>query len=193
MQVINRQISLIRHAPVTPSSRLFGQTDADIIPLEDNDINRLSLALEHCDAVFASPAKRCVKTCEAIFPNQPAPQLIDAFWEQNFGAWEDKAYTDIPDIGNLQGDALVTFRPPHGESFADVCARAIPALINIIETTNHKHMAIFAHAGVIRAFISYALDSRSAALKCEVDTLSLTRLRILPDGQATLINSNITS
>ena len=45
------------------------------------------------------------------------------------------------------------FRPPDGESFADVCNRTTPAT-NIINYTDHT-IAIFAHAGVIRAALSY--------------------------------------
>lgn len=192
MQFKNRQITLIRHAAVTPSDRLFGRTDADITPPSDTEIIRLRAALSTCDAVYSSPAKRCIKTCKAILPNVQSPQLIDAFWEQNFGSWEDRLYTDIPDIGPLEGEKLVQFRPPDGESFADVCNRTTPALQNIINYTDHHHIAIFAHAGVIRAALSYALDSQKAALKFEVDTLSMTCLRILPDGQLTVIRSNIT-
>ncbi len=193
MQFRNRQITLVRHAPVTPSDRLFGRTDADIMPLPEEDIDRLSRSLKACDAVYTSPAIRCVKTCKAVLPNVPAPQPVDAFWEQNFGSWEAMLYADIPDIGHLQGNELTSFRPPQGESFSDLCSRTIPALQAIIKNTDSQHIALFAHAGVIRSFLSCALESQPAALKFEIDTLSMTCLRILPDGQLTVIASNITS
>ena len=47
--------------------------------------------------------------------------------------------------------------------------------------------AIFAHAGVIRSCLALAFDSPSAALKCEINPLSVTRLRALPDGQFSVV------
>ena len=188
---MNRQLTLVRHAPVTPSGILFGQTDADITPPSKAEINALHYHLAECDALYSSPAQRCIKTCSAVFPDKPSPALVDAFWEQSFGTWEGKPYTELPDIGTLEGEALVTFRPPEGESFADICDRVVPSLQSIISQTEDKHIVIFAHAGVIRAVLSYALDNRQAALKFEIDTVSATKFRILPDGKLTVISSNI--
>ena len=145
--------------------------------------------LTDCQALYSSPAIRCVKTCEAVFPGGH-PQRIEAFWEQSFGDWDGLAFEDVPDIGPLKGDDLVQFAPPNGESFADLCDRVQPALIRLLDAEQAHSTAVFVHAGVIRACLGLAFDSPSAALRCEIDPLSVTRLRALPDGQFSVVCVN---
>ena len=96
----------------------------------------------------------------------------------------------MPNIGPLKGDDLVQFAPPNGESFADLCDRVQPALIRLLDAEQAHSTAVFVHAGVIRACLALAFDSPSAALKCEIDPLSVTRLRALPDGQFSVVCVN---
>ena len=145
--------------------------------------------LTDCEALYSSPAVRCVKTCHAVFPGR-SPKHKEAFWEQSFGDWDGLAFEDVPDVGPLQGDELVQFAPPNGESFADLCARVQPALIGLLDTEQALSTAVFAHAGVIRSCLALAFESPSAALRCEIDPLSVTRLRALPDGQFSVVCVN---
>ena len=192
MMFANRTLSLIRHAPSTPHGRLYGRTDADIISPTKQDIERLAPQLADASAIYSSPAKRCLKSCASILPDRPAPKQIDAFWEQNFGDWEDTAYDELPDIGDLYGAELADFRPPLGESFSDICARVIPTLNTLLAQDKAEHIAIFAHAGVIRAILSFAFESQIAALKCTIETLSITQFHILADGKLSVISVNST-
>ena len=184
-----RDLCLIRHARARPAGFLYGRTDADCDEIEPPLKVRLSQILTHCQALYSSPAIRCVKTCEAVFPGR-RPQRIEAFWEQSFGDWDGLAFEDVPDVGSLEGDDLVQFAPPNGESFADLCARVQPALIGLLDTEQARSTAAFAHAGVIRACLALAFDSPSAALRCEIDPLSVTRLRVLPDSQFSVVCVN---
>ena len=184
-----RDICLIRHARARPAGFLYGRTDADCDEIEPPLKDRLSQILTDCQALYSSPAIRCMKTCEAVFPGR-RPQRIEAFWEQSFGDWDGLAFEDVPDVGPLKGDDLVHFAPPNGESFADLCARVQPALIGLLDTEQARSTAVFAHAGVIRACLALAFDSPSAALRCEIDSLSVTRLRALSDGQFSVVYVN---
>ena len=184
-----RDLCLIRHARARPDGFLYGRTDADCDEIETAAKDRLSKILTDCQAFYTSPAVRCVKTCQAVFPGHP-PQRIEAFWEQSFGDWDGCAIEDVPDVGPLQGDELVRFAPPNGESFADLCARVQPALMGLLDTEQAHSTAVFAHAGVIRACLALAFDSPSAALRCEIDLLSVTRLRALPDSQFSVVCIN---
>ena len=185
----HRNIYLIRHAPARPASFLYGRTDADCDEIEPPLKDRLSQILTDCQALYSSPAIRCVKTCEAIFPGR-RPQRIEAFWEQSFGDWDGLALEDVPDVGPLKGQDLVQFAPPNGESFSDLCARVQPALIRLLDAEQAHSTAVFVHAGVIRACLGLAFDSLSAALRCEIDPLSVTRLRALPDSQFSVVCVN---
>ena len=182
----HRDLFLIRHAPTRPAGFLYGHTDADCDEIEPIVKDRLNQMLTDCEALYSSPAIRCVKTCHAVFPGR-SPKHKEAFWEQSFGDWDGLAFENVPDVGPLQGDKLVQFAPPNGESFADLCARVQPALIGLLDTEQSRSTAVFAHAGVIRACLALAFDSPLAALRCEIDPLSVTRLRALPDGQFSVV------
>ena len=184
-----RDLCLIRHARAQPAGFLYGQTDADCDEIEPPSKDRLRQMLIDCQAFYSSPAIRCAKTCEAVFPGC-RPQRIEAFWEQSFGDWDGLPFEDVPDVGSLKGNDLVQFTPPNGESFADLCARVQPALIRLLEAEQAHSTAIFVHAGVIRACLGLAFDSLSAALRCEIDPLSVTRLRALPDSQLSVVCVN---
>ena len=177
-----RDLCLIRHARAQPAGFLYGRTDADCDEIEPLVKDYLKQMLTDCEAWYSSPAVRCVKTCHAVFPGR-SPIHKEAFWEQSFGDWDGLAFENVPHVGPLQGDELVQFAPPNGESFADLCARVQPAIIGLLDTEQARSTAIFAHAGVIRSCLALAFDSPSAALKCEIDPLSVTLLRALPDGQ----------
>ena len=185
----HRDLCLIRHAPARPAGFLYGRTDADCYEIEPPVKARLNQMLTDCEALYSSPALRCVKTCHAVFPGR-SPKHKEAFWEQSFGDWDGLAFEAVPDVGPLQGDELVQFAPPNGESFADLCARVQPALIGLLDTEQAHSTAVFAHAGVIRSCLALAFDSASAALRCEIDPLSVTRLRALPDGQFSVVCVN---
>ena len=121
------------------------------------------------------------------------PTEIPQFWEQSFGAWEGLAFDKLPDIGDLSGEALTHFTPPDGESFADVCKRVQPALLDLLAQDPAEAIAIFGHAGMIRAILALAFGSQTAALRCEIGHLSLTRLRVLPQQQFSVVCINATS
>ena len=185
----HRDLCFIRHAPTRPAGFLFGRTDADCDEIEPRIKDQLRQVLTDCEALYSSPAIRCLKTCLAVFPGR-APKHKEAFWEQSFGDWDGLAFEDVPDVGPLQGEELVQFAPPNGESFADLCTRVQTALIGLLDTEQVRSTAVFTHAGVIRACLALAFDSPSAALRCEIDPLSVTRLRALPDGQFSVVCVN---
>ncbi|MGF6862486.1 alpha-ribazole phosphatase [Rhodobacteraceae bacterium MBR-64] len=166
------ELILIRHAPAHDGGRLAGRRDvgARIPPPEV-----LAALRAHIGPVrlVASPARRCLQTAGALWPDQKVQQ--DArLWEQDFGAWEGVAYVDLPDLGPLSTPDLATHRPPGGESFDDLCTRVRPALAELGEQGGR--IAVIAHAGVVRAGLAHALGSILAALAFQVAPLSITRL-----------------
>ena len=128
----HRDLYLIRHAPARPAGFLYGRTDADCDEIKPPVKDRLSQMLTDCQALYSSPASRCVNTCQAVFPGR-SPQQIEAFWEQSFGDWDGRANENVPDVGPLQGDDLVRFTPPNGESFAELKLRVVKELQNIFD------------------------------------------------------------
>jgi broad specificity phosphatase PhoE len=123
--------------------------------------------------ILSSPAQRCLGLANALHrlrmparkngatddaeKNNPAMKIpamncpmpaIDArLLEMNFGDWEGCAWSDVPrEQLDLWALDVVGYRPPGGESFADVIARVGDALAGLRE----PHL-IVTHGGVIRA------------------------------------------
>jgi len=180
---------LIRHAPSEPQGRLYGRVDVPARIEGEPGIAALRELLDGVGRRVSSPARRCRETATAIWPDGPAE--VDArLWEQDFGAWDGKPFSEIPDVGPLPTEQLAAHRPPGGESFNDVVRRATPALREIAEANREAPVAVIAHAGTIRAALALALGANGPALAFEIAPLSVTRLRLLPSGDFSITCTN---
>ena len=186
-------LTFIRHAPSEPSGFLYGRYDADIGAIAPDTILFLRAQIIEDSLIICSPATRCLKTCDAVLSKANPRQTHDALWEQSFGTWDGTAFSKLPDIGILAGDALADFRPPDGESFSDLCRRAHPIIENICLNESAQNITFFVHAGVIRAALSLAFSSHISALSCEIDPLSVTRLRYLGEQGFSVVSVNRTA
>ena len=186
-------LTFIRHAPSRPSGFLYGRYDADIATIAPNNISFLRAQIIEDSLIICSPATRCLKTCDAVLSKANPRQTDDALWEQSFGTWDGTAFSQLPDIGILAGEALADFTPPDGESFSDLCGRVHPIIENICLNESAQNITFFVHAGVIRAALSLAFSSHISALCCEIDPLSVTRLRYLGEQGFSVVSVNRTA
>jgi alpha-ribazole phosphatase len=166
------ELCLIRHAPALSEGRMAGRRDVGADCSDAQAFAALRARLPKT-ARLISPALRCRQTAAALWPDLPTPPTDPRLWEQDFGAWEDRPYADLPDLGALSLADLAAHRPPEGESFADLAARVLPALT---EATAAGPCILVAHAGVIRAALGMALGSVPQGLAFQIAPLSLTRL-----------------
>lgn len=177
---------LIRHAPSQPQGRLCGRVDVPARIEGEPGIAALRALLRGVEHRVSSPARRCRQTAAAIWPDGPAAGEDMRLWEQDFGEWDGKLFSEIPDLGPLPPEQLAAHRPAGGESFDDLVRRAAPALREIAEANREAPVAVIAHAGTIRAALALALGASGPALSFEIAPLSVTRLRLLPSGDFTI-------
>ncbi len=170
----NTELLLIRHAPSLDRGRLMGRRDVAADCSDSHTLAAVRAAIGLVDNVVISPARRCVETAAALWPDLEAPASDARLWEQDFGAWEGGQFVDLPDLGPLSPRELAAHRPPGGESFAELCARAQPALAELARRGGR--IAIVAHAGTVRAALALALGSEAPALAFQIAPLSITRL-----------------
>ena len=189
----NKLLTFIRHAPSQPAGFLYGRSDADIGTIVPNIISFLRAQIIDDSLIVCSPATRCQKTCDAVLSKAEPRQTHDELWEQSFGAWDGIAFSQLPDIGKLTGEALADFTPPDGESFSDLCRRVHPIIENICLNESVQNITFFVHAGVIRAALSLAFSSHISALSCEIEPLSVTRLRYLGKQGFSVVSVNRTA
>jgi len=178
-------VILIRHAPSDFAGRLAGRLD---VPARLPQGEALALARDRLSVlsaparVVSSPARRCLESATALCPGADVMHE-SRLWEQDFGDWEGGEYAALPDLGPLAREDLAAFRPPGGESFLDLAARAGAALAEIAST---GPALVFAHAGSIRAALGLALGHAPLGLAFEIAPLSATLVRALPGGQWSL-------
>ena len=176
----------IRHAPVKDHAGLiYGQQDVPADYTETSTaIAALAGALPEAPVLIASDLRRAADTAAAIAAagvDWEKSESEAAFREQHFGEWQGlstSAFAELRDDLPHSGWLAPAFeRPPGGESFADVIARVVPAVIHRTAENVGQDIVAVAHAGSIRAAIAYALGmGAEAALALSLDNLSLTRL-----------------
>lgn len=178
------ELILIRHGATEAPGRLHGRSDPGLAVRPGP--SSLGVA-----AVWTSPALRARETAAALWPDVPACE--DArLWEQDFGVWDGLPYSDLPDLGDLDRDALARHAPEAGESYLTMVARVLPALREAAEAALSAGgaVAVVGHAGTVRAGLALALADPSEALAFEVGYLAATRLRCLPGGRFAVISVN---
>lgn len=190
-------ICLLRHGAVQQQAprRFLGQGDVPLSPQGAAQAQELGARLGHIPftAVFSSPLQRALHTAQLVsgLP-ETAIRRVEAFREIDLGAWEGLSVAEVqaryPGTYEARGADLAHFRPPGGESFADLDRRAWPALLDIVRHSTGP-ILIVAHAGVNRVLLA-----RIAALPlADIFTISQEYgelrwlrcqdqcLRILPD------------
>ncbi len=148
------ELYLVRHGETdwNRQRRIQGLTD---IPLNDNgrrqarDAGAL-LARRRWDAVVASPLARARETAEIIAAELglPAPELVPALVERNYGQAEGMDFLEIerlfPDRGSVPGQ----------ESREEVVERVVLALLALAAAHPGESLVVVSHGGAIRAVLT---------------------------------------
>ena len=148
----------VRHAVVpNPEGRCYGQNDMDC-DVSDHALFRHQAALLPRGAVWVtSGLLRAIKTAETLRAHGAdwrEPEREPRFNEQHFGAWQGLTYADI--AANHGDNHLFwlgppTNRPPGGESFVDLMARAGEAGLAINARHKGRDIVAVPHGGTLRA------------------------------------------
>ena len=166
------RLYLVRHAApeAWSAGRCIGRTDVPLSPVGRLEAEGLAAAFAGLDvaAVYATPLRRAAETAAPIAAAvgrevTPCPGLA----EIDFGAFEGRSRDEIaradPDLYARWTAAPEAVRFPAGESYADVRARAVPAVEDIARRHQDGTAVAVAHAGPIRIVIAAALDMPAAA------------------------------
>lgn len=162
------KIHFIRHGLTDANidGRYIGVTD---LPLSSVGLEELLEIkdkgfLPDCDLVFTSPLKRCVESCEILFPQQEYI-VIDELREYNFGDFENKTANELELLPEyIEWTSGRVAGTPNGEDSSEFTKRICLGLNKIV-----RHMmdlqvyeaAVVVHGGVIMSlFAATALPRR---------------------------------
>ncbi|MCB9959493.1 MAG: histidine phosphatase family protein [Rhodospirillaceae bacterium] len=175
----------VRHAPViNPTGAIYGQLDRQADLSDDAAFTTLARRLPKGAAWCVTPLSRTQDTAARLIAEgiatHGAPAVEPAFLEQSFGNWQGRAHADVAPQGHLAWLAPAAYRPPGGESFAEVCARVSPRLEAMAAAAPAADIVVVAHGGTIRAVLGHCLGlDPETALRFRIATLSLTRITYL--------------
>lgn len=156
------QIHLIRHGAIAENLKgaYIGQSNP---PLSLQGIEKLKEVMQEYEypqnvILFTSPLKRCVQTCEILYPNLTAAR-VDGFMECNFGDWEGKTAAELKDDPRFVSWLSSSDKtpPPNGESGADFTRRickTFERFVNGLIKNGITDAAVISHGGVIMTLLA---------------------------------------
>lgn len=143
---------LIRHTACNVAAGVcYGRLDVPLSATANADITRTLDHVPSVDAIFSSPATRCVTLARRLAQREQREiTLLDALRELDFGAWEGRRWDEIPrsDSDHWAEDPWLR-APPGGETEAALFAR-VSSAYRTIASCDASRVAVVAHGGPLR-------------------------------------------
>ena len=181
------ELWLIRHGETdwNAERRIQGQQHNPLSELGVRQARRLGrrLAGERFDEIYCSDLKRTVQTAELAFPDCTFT-FDKRLREISRGVLEGRLGTELVgeqrDVYAAMRRDLFNIRPPGGENYRDLAARAVPWLESLPESGK---VAAVTHGGVIFALLHHIVGVEGAAnWRFSADNTGITRLRLKDIG-----------
>ncbi len=198
------RIFLVRHGAteLTAEDRFAGATDVLLSEAgrEQARLLGVRLAGESLAAVYASPMRRTVATAEIASESHGLPiTTVEGLREINHGRWEEKTRAEVEkefpeEYARYEHDPY-SFAPVGGESGLAVTARALPALLELVERHRDGTVFVVSHKATIRLLLSSLLgfDPRKYRDRLDQSPAALNILDFKDAGHARLTLFNDTS
>ena len=195
------RLYLVRHGATELSSedRFAGAVDVLLSDTGREQARRLGQRLVHepIAVAFSSPMQRTMETARlAIAPQKLAVTPIDGLREIAHGRWEGKTRQDVErefpqEYKRYEHDPF-SFAPVGGESGLQVTARALPALLEIVEKHCDQRILIVSHKATIRLLLSSLLGFDPRKYRDRLDqapcALNILDFKTLDNARLTLFN-----
>lgn len=160
------RVYLVRHGATELSAedRFAGAVDVRLSDVGREQARRLGerLAREKLAAVYASPMSRTVETARLVAErHQLEVQAVDGLREIGHGRWEGKTRAEVErefpeEYARYEHDPY-SFAPQGGESGLHVTARALPALLELVDRHPGQRLLVVSHKATIRLLLSSLL------------------------------------
>jgi alpha-ribazole phosphatase len=148
------RLYLIRHAPPEIASGIcYGSTDLSVSEADQRAVlSALIPVLPMNLPVFSSPLRRCRELAASLASALASNQVLydSRLAEMHFGAWEMRAWDDIPraEIDAWAGNPH-SYRPGGGESVLEVEQR-VRSFLDQVQEQKLSGAIVVCHAGTIR-------------------------------------------
>jgi broad specificity phosphatase PhoE len=164
MQIIH----LIRHGETeyNREGRVQGWTESPLSELGREQARRVGQRLANVkfDVVVSSPSGRAVETARIALENRAPIHIRDGIREINLGVWEGRSAAELrrayPADVSLWFDRPSDLRIEDGETIRRFRSRVTRAMTGIQNEFDNKSVAVFAHGGMICAWLTGLLGMK---------------------------------
>ncbi len=198
------RIFLVRHGATVLSAEDAFAGETDVALSEEGREQARSLAArlagEPLEAVYASPLGRTLETARIlagphgldILPRAGLREVSHGHWEGMKRAEVERLFPE--EYARWEADPF-SIAPDGGESGLAVTARALPALLAIVEEHRDRHALLVSHKATIRLLVSslLGLDPRAYRDRLDQSPASLNILDFRDPTHARLSLFNDTS
>jgi alpha-ribazole phosphatase len=159
-------IYLLRHGEIDLSGKkhYVGQVDSPLTQKGEFQAQwwQQALADSPLSRIYCSDLMRSWQTAQIVAGSrQVGIQIMPQLREINLGEWDglpmDEVRDRFPEEYKKRGQDLVSYRPPGGESFADVHARVVPLFEHIVQDHREGNVLIVGHSGINRVILCHLL------------------------------------
>jgi alpha-ribazole phosphatase/probable phosphoglycerate mutase len=181
---LNREttIDLLRHGEPLGGGRYRGQLDDALSEKGWQQMWQAVAGRSDWQQIITSPLQRCQAFADSLGAQHGLPVHCEQrFCEVGFGAWEGKDREEVEQqfpgqLAKFYRDP-VNQRPPGAEPLDEFLSRVRNGFDELLPRFAGQTVLIVAHAGVIRAIMSHALEIPPAAMyRIHVKNAGMTRL-----------------
>lgn len=167
----------VRHGP-THQKTFVGWRDVPADLSDSGLVQRVHDALPQDALIVSSDLLRAVQTADAIGGGRQRLPHMPGLREFNFGAWDNKHFTAIPEAqGRAYWEQPGDTAPPGGDSWNSAAARVATAVRTLTLRHPGATFIAVAHIGVILTQVQRAACIRPyTALGHKIDNLSITTI-----------------
>jgi len=188
LQVKTTRIFLTRHGQTLTNKegRFCGHSETQLTSLGEEQARALGrrLATEKLDACYTSDFSRAMHTAALVAGERRLSAHVDAdLRELHYGEWELEREAEIrrrfPEQHKLMREEDPGWRPPGGETVAEVRARTMAAFERIVSRQSGKRVLVVSHGTAINCLLSALLGMpESHVFRIDVANCGLTEIDV---------------
>ena len=194
----DRLLTLVRHGRTHANAggRLQGHLDNPLDSVGMDQAAMLGPALARIgsvDRIIASPLTRAQQTADAIAAHAGLGVDTDPRWiELDYGDYDGLPMASINAETWSQWRSDPHFRPPGGESMAELEVRVRRALVDLAADGEGTHVVVVSHVSPIKAAVAWALGvDIGVSWRTALDRASMSTIRLHHERPA-LMTFNVT-
>lgn len=169
---------VVRHGrtEANASGLLLGRADPELDELGRAQAASLAAAIPDVDLVVASPLRRARQTAAAF--GRPV-ETDDRWIELDYGDWDGRRITEVTAEVWAAWRADPDFRPPGGETLAELGRRTRRACDDLVEAATDGTVVVVTHVSPLKAAVAWALGvGDEVTWRLFVAPASITRIDI---------------